>query len=367
MRLAVAALIATIGLCIPAVAEQGPGSGPWQFDRPENHGLDASKLRVAGDAIGKIWNRQGLVIVRDGVIIYEDYWHGDYFQATPAWRNASFSSAKSWGSALVGVAVQNGLFGIDDLVGRYVAHAETGLHVDTRIRDVLTMSSGGTLVIKPSTRRPSRKTDNPPRGKGIDYLRVIKPVDDAPPGYGTTLRPGTTFYYDGEPADHLADVIAAASGISSRRYSVEKFLGPLGVENFNYQPEGIDSNDNIRMAGSIEMSVRDFARLGQLWLNGGRWSGKQLVPAEYVAASITPSPTNPNYGFLWWLNSDGKRIPGAPASLFSAGGNFGQLLFVIPDLNMVVATMGYGPDRPEQPVARLVWDALAPALPTVRP
>jgi CubicO group peptidase (beta-lactamase class C family) len=353
--------VAITAMAVPARAvEQGPGKGPWQFGVPEEHGLDSEQLKAVGDAIGRINGRQGLVIVRDGVIVYEDYWHDpDFHQATPAWRNVSFSAGKSWGSAVVGVAVTRGLIGVDDLVSRYHPPERSGLRPETTIRHVLTMSSGGTLVIKPSTRRPSRKTDNAPRGKGIDYLRVIKPVDDAPPGYGTTLKPGTVFYYDGEPVDHLANVIASAAGITSHEFSRTYLLEPLGVENFNYQPEGIDSEGNIRMAGSIEMSVRDFARLGQLWLNHGRWDGKQLIAAEYVAASITPSATNPDYGFLWWLHTTGKRQPGAPTTLFNASGAFGQLLYVLPEKNMVIATMGFSSERPP---AGAIWNALAPII-----
>lgn len=342
-------------------AHPGPGTGAWQVDDPARHGFDRDILDRVSAEVGAIAGRQGLVIVHAGRIVHEDYWSNPYHQATAEWRNVSFSSAKSWGSALVGVAITHRLITLDTMVAEFHPTAESGLHADTRVRDILTMSSGGTLTIKPSTRRPRVKTENPQPGRGIDYLRVLKPDAGAPRGYGTTLPPGRKFYYDGEPVDHLADVIAAASGMSSRAFSERYLLAPLGVAQFNYQAEGIDSHDNIRLAGSIELSVRDLARLGQLWLNGGRWNGRQLIDADYVAASIQPSNLNPNYGFLWWLNTGEGRIRGAPETLYYASGAFGQIVFVLPDDDLVIATMGYQEERVPD-VAQQIWNALAPLL-----
>jgi CubicO group peptidase (beta-lactamase class C family) len=84
------------------------------------------------------------------------------------------------------------------------------------------------------------------------------------------------------------------------------------------------------------------------------------VSAEYVRESITPSALNPNYGFLWWLNGTG-RIPDAPCSMFNAAGAFGQYVFVVPEAQLVVATMGFDAARPPRVDADL-WQALRPAL-----
>ena len=109
-----------------------------------------------------------------------------------------------------------------------------------------------------------------------------------------------------------------------------------------------------------------MARLGQLWLNGGRWDGRQLVDAAYVRESVTPSARNPDYGFLWWLNTTG-RLPQAPCGMFNASGAFGQYVFVVPEAKLVVATMGFADPQGGAggPAARLdarIWEALGPAL-----
>lgn len=358
----VAMLLLTILLATAAQAiEHGPGKGPWKHGIAEQHGFDSSLLKTVGDKVGEIGGRQGLVVVHQGVIIYEDYWSNPYHQASPEWRNASFSAAKSWGSALVGIAIKKGMLELDTLVNRLHPTEKSGLHPETKLRDILTMTSGGTLVIKPSSRRPTLKTENPVPGQGIDYIRVIKPDTRAPAGYGSSLRPGLTFYYDGEPVDHLANIIAAASGKTALVFSKEFLLEPLGVENFRYQAEGIDSDGNMRVAGSIELSVRDMARLGQLWLNGGRWAGEQLVDANFVAESIQPSPRNPNYGYLWWLNTNQARFASAPASMYFASGAFGQLIFVLPEQELVIATMGFQSTL-DQTVPQKIWDVLSPIV-----
>lgn len=350
-------------MCIGSAyaSDQGPGAGPWQHESPERHGFDAALLKSVGDQVGEIAGRQGFVVVHDGVIIYEDYWSNRYHQPTPAWRNTSFSAAKSWGSALVGVAVTKGLINLDTLIDPLYSSDQSGLHPDVRLQHMLTMTTGGTLVIKPSSRRPTLKTENPAPGVGIDYVRVIKPEVGTPEGYGTTLEPGNVFFYDGEPVDHLANVVAAVSGESAREFSERFLLEPLGVENFRYQAEAVDSQGNMRIAGSIELSVRDLARLGQLWLNGGRWGGEQLIDPAFVEASVQPSALNSNYGYLWWLNTGEGRIANAPETMYYAAGAFAQLVFVLPESNLVIATMGFQPEL-DRLAPQKIWDAVGPLV-----
>lgn len=361
-------LIGLCGLVMPCsstaevTAGKGPGAGPWSFGAPEEHGLDSAQLKAAAEEIGKLGGRQGIVFVRDGVIVYEEYWTNDFHLATPTQRNVSFSAAKSWGSSMVGVAVAEGLIQVNDLASKYHSPEKSGLHPDVTIKHLLTMSSGGTFVRKPSSIAPRRLDDSRPPGKGINYTYATEPEKPTDPeGYGKTLLPGTRFHYDGVPADHLADILANASGMSSHAYRTKFLLEPLGVEEFAYQPEGIDDNGNIRIGGSISLSVRDMARLGQLWLNKGYWGGKQLIDVEYIEAGTSPSELNPGYGYLWWLNGAG-RIAEAPKDMFYAGGAFGQYAFVMPEQNMVIATMGFDRKGPRADTSS-VWKLLDDVLP----
>ena len=342
-----------------AVSAPGPGRGAWRTASPEAHGLKAPALRRAADALGAKGERQGLVVVRHGVLVFETYWKNAYHLDRPDWPNVSFSSGKSWGSAMVGRAVTDGLLNTGDLVSKYHRPEASGLRPGVTIEHLLTMTSGGTLNVKPSSRRPPRLDEPASIGPGVEYAWQTEGERGSPPGYGVSIAPGSTFYYDGAPADHLANVVAAASGMTSHRYMMTHVIEPMGCETLVYQPEGIDKAGNIRIGGSILLSCRDMARLGQLYLNRGRWADGQLVSADYIDRALTPSRVNPSYGYLWWLNGEG-RVPAAPRDMVFAAGARGQFCFVLPRHDMVVATMGFGA---EQLSAQEAWLALAPVLP----
>lgn len=345
---------------LPARADGlGPGRGPWRQAAPADHGLDPAALARAADRLGAAGERQGLVVIRHGVLVYEHYWENAFHRAEPTWRNVSFSSGKSWGSAMVGRAYTEGLLKLDDLAGRYWSPKQSGLKPETTIRHLLTMSSGGTLNVKPSSRPPRRLGDSTPPGPGDEYQWQAEGEKGSPPGYGVSIPAGSTFYYDGAAADHLANVVATASGMTSHAYMMQHLVQPLGCEAFNYQPEGIDKAGNIRLGGSIQLSCRDMARLGQLFLNRGQWDGRQLVAADYIDQALTPSPLNENYGFLWWLNRSG-RVAAAPRSMSFAAGARGQFCFVLPEQDMVVSTMGFGAKALSADEA---WAALSQILP----
>jgi CubicO group peptidase (beta-lactamase class C family) len=278
----------------------------------------------------------------------------------PEWKNVSFSAGKSWGGAMVGRAVTQGKLSVDDLVSKYHPSAVSGLKPQTTIKHLLTMSSGGTMNMKPSSKRPNRLDDPTPPGPGVEYEWYKQAEAGTPPGYGLTMQPGDRYFYDGAPADHLADVISAATGRSSHRYMLEEVVAPLGCEHFSYQPEGVDRKDNVRIGGSILISCRDMARLGQLYLNGGKWAGAQLIDTGYIRDAITPTRLNPAYGYLWWLNAPG-RIAAAPRSMYYCAGARGQFCFTLPEQDMVIATMGFGE---KQLSADDAWAALGPVLPS---
>jgi CubicO group peptidase (beta-lactamase class C family) len=339
--------------------DPGPGRGPWRHDSPQAHDLSPTALDRAAADLAARGERQGLVVIRHGRLVYERYWANAWARATPDWRNVSFSAAKSWCSTLTGLAISEGKLGLDDLVSRYHPVAVSGLHPDVRVRHLLTMTSGGSLQRKAHSLPPKRLDDRSPSGPPAEYKQATAAPAGAPAGYGMGLAPGKVFYYDGAAVDHLSDVVAGAAGRGTYRYMMDGIVGPLGCESFAYQPEGIDHNGNIRFGGSIQLSCRDMARLGQLYLNGGRWAGGRIVDEAYVRQAIAPSPLNPAYGFLWWLNGTGST-PDAPRSMYMAAGARGQFCFVLPEQDMVIATMGFGETELS---AKDAWRALAPVLP----
>jgi len=335
-------------------------SRDWPRGAPADVGLRLEALDTAASRLAAKGERQGLVVIRDGTLVFERFWANDYHRAEPGWRNVSFSSGKSWGATMVGRAVTQGHLMVDDLASHYVPAERTGLAASTTIGHLLTMSSGGTLVTKPSSRPPRRLDDSAPHGPPDEYRRSPGRSEEpgAPDGYGVSIDPGTRFFYDGAAADHLAEIVSAATGQASYDYMMREVLAPLGCRDTAYQPEGIDSNRDIRIGGSMLISCRDLARLGQLYLDGGRWNGEQFIAANYIRAAVSPSRLNPDYGYLWWLNRSG-RIANAPKSMYFAAGARGQYCFVLPEQRLLVSTMGFGKEKLEPGEA---WEALAPAL-----
>jgi CubicO group peptidase (beta-lactamase class C family) len=93
-----------------------------------------------------------------------------------------------------------------------------------------------------------------------------------------------------------------------------------------------------RWGGGVWINSWDMARFGYLWLRGGKWGDKQIIPPAYVKAAITPSQTanSPDYGYLWWLNSRGKNYPELPANVYGARGAGSNTILISPDHDLVV-------------------------------
>ncbi len=244
------AAAATLSACysFPSAPPRGPGPGPWKQSTPGAHGLSAAALEAAASRLGLPGERQGLVVVRHGELVFERYWSNAWARAVPDWKNVSFSSGKSWGGAMVGRAVTLGRLDVDDLCSRYHPSDISGLNAQTRIRHLLTMTSGGTMRTKPSSTRPKKLDDPTPPGPGVEYEWHTEAEPGMPAGYGVNIRPGERFVYDGAPADHLANIVTAAVGKSSHRFMMEDVVRPLGCEAFVYQREGVDRDRGLDLA-----------------------------------------------------------------------------------------------------------------------
>jgi hypothetical protein len=91
-----------------------------------------------------------------------------------------------------------------------------------------------------------------------------------------------------------------------------------------------------RWGGGVWISSLDLARFGLLWLRGGRWGERQILPADYVDSALRPSAHGPDYGFLWWLNTRQQNWPGLPANAFGARGAGNNTVFCSPDHDLVI-------------------------------
>jgi CubicO group peptidase (beta-lactamase class C family) len=109
-----------------------------------------------------------------------------------------------------------------------------------------------------------------------------------------------------------------------------------------------------RWGGGLWMNSEDLARFGLLILNRGQWGGRQLVPAKWLAAAVTPSEREPDYGYLWWLNTDRKSWPSAPSSSFAAMGNGSNTIWIDPDDDIVLVWRWFRNDAMDETIAKIL-------------
>ncbi|MEU8125087.1 serine hydrolase [Spirillospora sp. NPDC049024] len=259
---------------------------------------------------------QGFVVLDRDDVVFERYAAADRGTLFQSW-----SMAKSFTSAAVGIALGEGLIdSIDDPVTRYVPELKGSGYDGVSLRDLLRMSSGIQWA----------------ETYDVPFVHVAAslghPLTELAKQRRRGWQPGTRFEYTSMNSFVLSWVVAKATGVPYHSYVQRKIWGPAGMASKAYL--GNDSNGNSMGYCCYYATDRDFARFGLLYLNGGRANGRQVVPASWVAESTRPSaPFNQGYGLQWWLGEDGD---------FSANGLGGQLIWVSPRYGVVIVKSTLG-------------------------
>jgi len=279
----------------------------------------------------------GLVVIRDGRIVFEDYYLGNSEDS----RTISWSLAKSFVSALIGIAIVEGrIANVAEPVTKYVeALSDTGFD-GVPIRDVLQMSSG----ISFDEDYSAFFSDINVVGRSVAFGGSL---DEIVTRFPREREPGTRNHYASINTQVLAMVLREATGTSVTEYLESRLWQPLGAESDAYW---IVDGDGVEMAfGGLNATLRDYARLGVLYLNQGRWNNRQILPAGWIRASVTPSAPHlqpganaasdsvMGYGYQWW-------IPEAPDGDFLAIGIHNQFIYVYPKYGVVIAKSSAYPD-----------------------
>ena len=266
----------------------------------------------------------GLVVLKDGQLVHESYYLGT---ADTDFR-ISWSVAKSFLSALMGIVLEKGdIASIDDQVTKYAPSLIGSAYEGASIRNVLNMASG----VRFNEDYLDFNSDINKMGR---VLALGGSMDAFAAGLTERARaPGAAWQYVSIDTHVLGMVIRGATGRSINSLMVETLLVPLGLE-----ADPIYLTDGYGVAfvlGGLNLRTRDYARLGQLFLQNGLWNGVQLVPAEWVAASTVDSaPNTPDrvgYGFQWWLPADGDE------GEYFARGIYGQYIYINPAKGVVIA------------------------------
>ncbi len=304
---------------------------------PEAQGVSsAGVLDFVEAADQQLDAMNSFMLVRHGHVVAEGWW-------TPYDARANhelYSLSKSFTSTAVGMAIAEGKLSIDDPVLKFFpedAPVEPGANLKSmRVRDLLCMSTG-------HQDEPSSAAD-----KVSPKTFLAQPVPH---------KPGTHFKYNTAATFMLSAIVQKQTGQTVQDYLRPRLFEPLGIEH----PVWATNFQGVSLGGyGLRVTTEDIARFGQLYLQQGKWNGRQLLPAPWIAmatARQTSNGSNPKsdwdqgYGFQFWRCRHGA---------YRGDGAFGQYCVVLPESDaVVVITSGL---KDMQAVLDLVWDKLLPAL-----
>ena len=301
-----------------------------------------------------------MIVIHDDAIVYEEYFLGH----AESYRHISWSVAKSFVSALVGIAVDEGYIeSIEDPATKYVPFLIGSGYDGVRIKDILQMSSGIRF-----------NEDYADFFSDINRMCRVTVLDMSLKDFIYTLEnerePGTYNHYVSMDTQVLGMVLMEATGKDLTELLEENIWKPVGMEADAYW---LVDGDGAELAfGGLNAVLRDYARFGLLYLHGGKRGDDQIVPADWVIASVTPDAPhlmpgeNPasdwvmGYGYQWW-------IPYNPEGDFMAIGIYNQFIYVNPELGVVIAKNSayadYDTDGEEKELESVVvFRAIAHAL-----
>jgi CubicO group peptidase (beta-lactamase class C family) len=280
-----------------------------------------------------------MMLLRHGKVIAEGWW-APY---TPGDMHTMYSVTKSFNSTALGMAVEEGLLSVDDLVTSFFPEypAPSPAFQTMTVKHLLTMSTGH------AADTIDRMRTSAPDGGWVKAFFALD-VENAP---------GSLFIYNSGAAYVLAAIVEKVTGMSVEEYLTPRLFDPLGIVNrlWGKSPENINLGD-----GGLAITTEELATFGQFYLQGGLWAGQQLVSPEWAAAATSKQVDsytgNGNwsfgYGYQFWRSQLGYR----------ADGSLGQFSFVMPEKDLVLAlTSGTDNDGGTNRIMNVVFQYFRPA------
>jgi CubicO group peptidase (beta-lactamase class C family) len=333
-----AAIVLGVFLAAGGTGSSCPRAAPawdWPVSTPEEQGLDGKALAELTDQIrkGELCPRlHALLVIRHGVLVLEEYFNN--------WERPRLhtlqSVSKSFTSALVGIAIARGEFkGVEEKVLDFFPDMKDIANRDERkasirLEDLLTMRSG-TDYNEQGPDSPHFQLNRLERGWDKFYL-------DRP----MLSQPGTAFLYDSGGVILISAMLKNRTGLHAAKYAERYLFEPLGIKDY-FWIENLEGHSHA--GGGLNLTARDTAKLGQLYLNGGRWGDNQVVPEDWVRESCrmhvdlaNPGQPPGGYGYLWWIGAPDPRGKGGQY-VFMARGRYGQFIFVAPEHDLVVVIL----------------------------
>lgn len=318
-------------------------------------GESGNDVPILPNGYRKIQNIHGMLIVRDGRLVFEKY-YGHYYWSIA--HNLA-SVTKSITSLLVGIAIEQGYIGsVQDKVLSYFPEyfplEEQENKESITIEDLLTMRSGFDCDDWDPDSRSYYLKSQPRRSDEIEFILNV-PMRDIP---------GSRYSYCTWGTEVLNALLIKATGTELRAFADQYLFQPLDIKSAVWQ-KSTDKWKNID--GIASMSMRDMARIGQLVLQNGSWNGVQIVPEDWLRISMQEHVSLPfnqtwgnSYGYLWWLSD--ANIAGRPVHSVSASGYGGQVITIFPDLDMVIVITGGNYENDEGQPFKIMEQFILPAV-----
>ncbi|WDI32114.1 serine hydrolase [Hyphococcus flavus] len=318
----------------PTAWEEAPPVSGKAIERIDYGALDFALTRAFENNEP---NHRSVLVVVDGKIVDERYADG-FDRATPF---LSWSMGKSVTATMVGAAAMRGLLDINEPapVPEWAGDAEKSA---ITWNDLLRMQSGLAF------------------GEHYDQIRsdVNQMLFERADAGGFAARspmehaPGEEWYYSSGTTNLIVRTlrqVLAEQEIDFHAFAREAILDPIGATSVVLEP---DASGTFIGSSFVYATARDWARLGQLYLQDGVWEGERLLPegwADYVRSPTAAS--DGQYGAQFWLNNEGAErprfFPGVPENMFFFAGHEGQYVFIIPDKRMVIVRTGMSRNLPE--------------------
>ena len=328
---------------------------PWLTATPAEVGIDADGLSQAVSKAAAIPRFLSLLVVKDGRLVLEQYFHGNHAESL----NDVRSVTKSVVSTLVGIALKEGFIGsLDETLGDYL-HLKVAVldsvEQSISIRHLLTMTAGFQWDELSSNSYSTWISSN----------GHIQHVFDQP----IINPPGSQFTYNSGAVHLLGVLVERAVGMPLPEFADQYLFSKIGIERRKWE---MLTDGYVTGGAGIDLRPRDLARLGQFYLMGGATGGSQILPANWTDEVTMPrfgwrfsygALQNYTYGYLWWVHE------GQQETAFLAWGYGGQYIYVVPDLSLVVvATTNWrgvssegGPQSLEQAGLDIIINDVLPA------
>lgn len=329
-----------------------PPAASWARKAPAEVGMDQAKLdaavafakahetnmpkdfstqeKIFGSLLGPIPSDRAAtngVIIRRGYVVAE---FGETNRADP-----TYSVAKSMLSTVAAVAVRDGLI------------RELDSPVGSTVRDGGYETPHNAAITWQNHLQQESEWEGEMWGKKDDFVGTVA-FGDGERKPRELQRAGTFYEYNDVRINRFSLSMLRLFKRPIPDVFRDEIGSVIGMSNtwqwIPYKNSAVDIDGKrvasvsggTRWGGGVWINSWDMARFGYLWLRGGRWGDKQLLPADYVKAALTPSAHGPDYGYLWWLNTKQKSMPGLPANAYAARGAGSNTIVVSPDHDLVI-------------------------------